>query len=89
MERAHFEARAQHPVLIHLQNGSLPVPPVEDIAESARTHGINAATEGVVSMFDAVIDLLDRLIGEDLTATLLEQCIPPGGNEQAAKGPAK
>jgi Arc/MetJ family transcription regulator len=80
MERAHFEVRSQHPVLIHMQNGSLPVPSTEIIVQSTSTHGINAATEGVVSMFDAVIQLLNRLIGEDLTVILMEQCIPPDGN---------
>ena len=74
--RALARARADHPALSNVRYTSQSAVCLDGLAESARLHGAGAATDGVVAILTALIDLLGRLIGEDLAMRLVEQSVP-------------
>ncbi|HUF25415.1 MAG TPA: hypothetical protein VMM18_00435 [Gemmatimonadaceae bacterium] len=74
--RALKHARTNHPVLGVVRFGPRSEICLEGIEESARTHGAAAAAEGVAGIFTALIELLGRLVGEDLATHLVQQSVP-------------
>jgi hypothetical protein len=49
---------------------------LEGLAESARIHGAAAAVASVAAILAALIELLSRLIGQDIAMRLVEQSLP-------------
>ena len=49
-------------------------PTLEGLADAARAHG-DAAAEGAAAVLARVIELLGRLIGEDMAVNLVEQAV--------------
>jgi hypothetical protein len=74
--RALARARAEHPVLAAVRVGAPAKPNVEGLADSARTHGVGATAAAAVGLLAALVELLGRLIGDDLAITLVEQSVP-------------
>jgi hypothetical protein len=74
--RALTHARRNHPALGVVRFGHRSETCLEGIEESARTHGAAAAAEGVAGIFTALIELLGRLVGEDLATRLVQQSVP-------------
>jgi hypothetical protein len=79
--RALAEARSHHPALDNVRIHSANEPSLEGLAESIARYGTDAVTEGIIAMLMAFIDLLIRLIGEDMALKLLDQPAPLGGPE--------
>ena len=55
---------------------------VDNLQASIETHGVAAATAAVEALLAAFIDILSRLIGEDMAIRLMDQDVPrsrPGG----------
>ena len=50
-------------------------PSFTGLAAGARAHGARATSEGVIAMIAALADLIGRLVGDDIAATLLEQSV--------------
>ena len=73
--RALAEARSDHPVLDRIRIHSANEPSLEGLAESVEHYGTDAVNEGIIAMLIAFIDLLSRLIGEDMALKLLDQPI--------------
>lgn len=63
-------------------------PWIAGLADGAESHGATAVAEGFVAMLAALVDAMSRLIGEDLTARLLEQSIAasPAGDVPLTDG---
>jgi hypothetical protein len=55
------------------------------LRESARVHGAAATAEGIIAVVEALADLIGRLIGDDLSVSLLERSVP-GAVPQSANG---
>jgi hypothetical protein len=77
--RALAEARSQHPALESVRIHSATEPSLDGLAESVERYGADAVTEGIIAMLMAFIDLLSRLIGEDMALKLLDQPVPLRG----------
>lgn len=74
--RALARAQVEHPVLKDVRRPVRSTVCLEGLAESARTHGAGAAAEGVVSILTALLEVLGRLIGDDMAMSLVEQSVP-------------
>lgn len=74
--RALAHARAEHPALaeVSVEHGSAPT--LEGVAESVRAHGAAAVAAGLESLLVALLELLGRLIGDDMAARLVEPSAP-------------
>jgi hypothetical protein len=84
--RALTEAKRQHPALGSVQIRSAVEPTLDGLAEGVAEHGSDAVTEGIIAMLMAFIDLLSRLIGEDMALTLLDRPVPTRGSPPREPG---
>lgn len=82
--RALAEAKSHHPALDDVRIHSANEPFLDGLAESIEHHGTAAVTEGIITMLMAFIDLLSRLIGEDMALKLLDQSVRRQGPEADA-----
>ena len=85
--RALARTEADHPALkniVGLDEGGIQL---DGVAASVETHGVAAVTEAIEALLAALIDLLGRLIGEDMATGLIDHDAPQsqeGGAEQAS-----
>lgn len=77
--RALAEARRHHPSLDTVRIHSAAEPFLEGLAESIDRHGTEAVNEGIIALLMAFIELLSRLIGEDMALKLLDPPVPNHG----------
>lgn len=84
LSRALAQARGGHPALDNVQIRSAADPSLEGLANSIERHGTDATTEGIVAMLMAFIDLLSRLIGEDMALKLIDQSVQDRGADADA-----
>lgn len=75
LTRALVKSRGEHRVLADVHVRSATEPWLAGLPEAAQLHGAEAATEGVATLLAALIDLLGRLIGEDLAVNLVSQAL--------------
>ena len=75
LTRAVAEARAEHPALRHVRVGEPTAPTLHGLAAASGTHGADETVEGVEAALAALVDLLGRLIGEDLAVTFIDRTI--------------
>ncbi len=87
LTRALTDAQKSHPVLLSVRVGVPPAPALDGLAESARTHGGVAAVAGTADLVAALLELLARLIGDDLAAILVAQSVSAAAPERSAAGP--
>ena len=71
LTRALAHARAEHPSLGAVTLGTPSALHIEGLADSARSHGA-AGAAGAVELLAWIIELLGRLIGDELAAALVE-----------------
>lgn len=71
--RAHANARAKHPLLSSIQLRARSTPYLDGVAETAAQHGSVETVEALESMLVVVIELLGRLIGDDMARKLIER----------------
>lgn len=74
--RALVRAQADHPALANVRYSRQSAVCLEGLAENARIHGADAAAHGVAAILTALIELLGRLIGQDIAMRLVEQSVP-------------
>lgn len=83
LTRALARARREHSVLEAVHVGPPSAPYLNGLEDAAQAHGVAATTAGVQAVLAALIDLLGRLIGDDLAVMLIDQTI-----RAMATGPA-
>jgi hypothetical protein len=73
--RALAQARTDHPALeqIHLHARSDPY--IDGVAEAIMAHGDPATADGLEAMLVHLIELLGRLIGDDMATKLIERSV--------------
>jgi hypothetical protein len=73
--RALAQARTEHPALeqIHLQPRSVPY--VDGVAEAIMAHGDFTTADALESMLARLVELLGRLIGDDMAMKLIERSL--------------
>jgi len=65
-------ARAEHPALSRVScNGS----DEQEIAAAVRAHGAAEVTAGMVALVATLIDLLSRIVGEEMAVELVNQAV--------------
>jgi hypothetical protein len=67
------QAEGGHRVLDTVRTSARSVYCLDGLNDSATRQGAAAATEGAAAILSALIELLGRLIGEDMALSLLEQ----------------
>lgn len=81
--RALAEALTDYPVLGQIQLRARSEPYLEGVAETIMAHGAAATAEALESMLVRLIELLGRLIGDDMATKLIE-----GSLAEPARGDA-
>ena len=85
--RALAQARTEYPALgqIHLRARSEPY--IDGVAETIMAHGDAVTAEALASMLVRLIELLDRLIGDDMATKLIEESLaePARGDANPAR----
>jgi hypothetical protein len=81
VDRALQQARAGHPSLAGLQ---CQAGDVQGVAAVVGVHGAAEVREGIVELVALLIDLLGRLIGEDMATRLVEQAWAGGARPAAS-----
>jgi len=75
--RAFSAARDQHPAIDALRVASDCEIPREQLLAAIETHGPAATTSAVEALLAALVDILARLIGTDMTLRILDPDTPP------------
>lgn len=73
LSRAFALTERTHPVLRELRRCADEDIRLDRIAASAGAHGVDDVTAAVVALIAAVIDILTRLVGDDMAIRLLDQ----------------
>jgi hypothetical protein len=73
--RALAQARTDHPALERIQLHARSDPYVDGVAEAIMAHGDPATAEGLEAMLVHLIELLGRLIGDDMGTKLIERSV--------------
>jgi hypothetical protein len=71
--RARAQARTEHLALAEIQLRNRSEPYVDGVAETIMAHGDAATGEALESMLVRLVELLGRLIGDDMATKLIEQ----------------
>jgi hypothetical protein len=71
--RALPHARTEHPALGKIQLRARSTPYIDGLAEAIMTHGDAATAEALESMLIRLVELLGRLIGDDMAMKLIER----------------
>ena len=74
--RALVRAQTDHPALANVRYSRQSTVCLEGLAESAPIHGAEAVADGVAAILTALIELLGRLIGQDIVMRLMEASVP-------------
>ena len=75
--RAIAESRADHPALAQIQLRARSEPYIDGVAETIIAHGDPATAEALESMLVCLVELLGRLIGDDMAMKLIERSLVP------------
>lgn len=73
--RALAQARTEYPVLGQIQLRARSEPYIDGVAETIMAHGNAATAEALESMLVRLVELLGRLIGDDMAMKLIERSL--------------
>jgi hypothetical protein len=77
--RAHANAKAKHPLLANIQLRARSTPYLEGVTETVDRHGAEETVAALESMLVVLIELLGRLIGDDMATKLIERDLAESG----------
>jgi hypothetical protein len=73
--RARAQARTEYPVLEQIQLRARSEPYIDDVVGTIMAHGDGATADGLESMLVHLVELLGRLIGDDMAMKLIERSL--------------
>jgi len=73
--RALAQARTEYPALGQIQLHARSEPYIDGVAEAIMAHGDPATAEALESMLMSLVELLGRLIGDDMAMKLIERSL--------------
>jgi hypothetical protein len=73
LTRALAQARTGHPVLKAIRIGSNAKSSLDGVAEALKVHGVSQVAAGLETTLEKLLDLLSRLIGDDMVVRLVGQ----------------
>jgi hypothetical protein len=85
--RALVRAQEMHPALSSVTVSTTEAAPLTGFAASIRNHGEASVTAGIADVLAALVDLIGRLIGEDLAMSLFEQNRPAAATDGSEPPP--
>ena len=84
LTRAVALAKARNPTLLRTARvGARSRRWLEGIGDGTSTNGASAAVEGVESILTELIELLGRLVGEQIAINMLQPCLPENAGASA------
>jgi hypothetical protein len=86
LARALAHTEASHPVLKSIHRRSANGIQLDGVAASVEINGVPAVTGSIEALLAAVLDILGRLIGEDMAVRIIDQNdgkLPGSGDERA------
>jgi len=75
--RALARARTDYPALAQIEIRARSQPHIDVVAETIMARGDDATADGLEFMLERLIELLGRLIGEDMATKLIERSLAP------------
>jgi hypothetical protein len=84
--RALAATQPEYPALGQIQLHARSDPYVDGVAESILAHGDPATVDALERMLVRLVELLGRLVGEDMAMKLIEQGMPAPERSDAASG---
>ena len=75
--RALTRIEAQHPLIADFRRSSEGNISFDALVQSVDRHGVGPVTVAIEALLAALIDILARLIGEDMTVRLIAADVPP------------
>jgi len=75
--RALAETRTEYPALAQIQLRARSEPYIDGVAETIMAHGDPATAEALESMLVRLVELLGRLIGDDMAMKLIARSLAP------------
>ena len=84
--RALAQARTEYPALGQIQLRARSEPYIDGVAETIMAHGDPATAEGLEAMLVHLIELLGRLIGDDMAMKLIDRSLFASERSDAAPG---
>jgi len=81
--RAIAESRTDYPALGAIQLHARSEPYIDGVAETIMAHGDPATAEALESMLVRLVELLGRLIGDDMAMKLIERSLTPSERNDA------
>ncbi len=86
------DARSEYPLLENIQLNAGATPYLGGVVETIEQHGAAKTTEALESMLVTLIELLGRLIGDDMARNLIERGLPEStsgdGNRESRRAEA-
>lgn len=76
LTRAVAHSRAEHPLLNDIRVGVQSEPALDGVLAVVQTRGAPAVAAALEAVLETLLDLLGRLIGDDMVARLVEQSTP-------------
>lgn len=73
--RALSRSRSEHPALAEIRVGDRSEPALDGVAQSIQLHGASAVALGLEALLVALLELLGRLIGDDMAARLVGESV--------------
>lgn len=81
--RALAQARAEHPLLGSIQLHARSTPYLDGVAETIKQHGARETADALESMLVILIELLGRLIGDEMARNLIERGLAESTGDDA------
>lgn len=81
--RAHTHAKAEHPLLENIQLRARTAPYLDGVTETIDEYGVEETVQALESMLVTLIELLGRLIGDDMAQKLIERDLAEFPREDA------
>jgi hypothetical protein len=78
--RALAEARTKHPILETIELHPRSTPYLEGVAETVEQHGARETDQALEAMLLVVVEVLGRLIGDEMATILIERGLPESGD---------
>lgn len=84
--RALAQARTEYQAIGAIQLHARSEPYIDGVAETIMAHGDAATAEALESMLVRLVELLGRLIGEDMAMKLIERSLTASGRSATSHG---
>jgi len=87
LTRALARTEADHPALTNLRRFNDGTIHLDGVVASVESHGVAAVTAAIEALLAALVDVLGRLIGEDMAIRIIDHDAPRSRTADGARAP--